>query len=39
MFLMFEKTMKTMKDYHALYLHCEVLLLADVFEKSSNNSL
>ena len=23
--------MKTMKDYHDLYLKCEVLLLADVF--------
>ena len=25
--------MKTMKDYHDLYLQCNVLLLADVFEK------
>ena len=25
--------MKTMKDYHDLYLKCDVSLLADVFEK------
>ena len=32
--------MKTMKDYHNLTcLKCEVLLLADVFEKFRNNSL
>ena len=28
--------MKTMKDYHDLYLQCDILLLADVFR---NNSL
>ena len=31
--------MKTMKDYHDLYLQCDVLLLADVFEKFRNSSL
>ena len=31
--------MKTMKDYDDLYLKCDVLLLADVFEKLRNNSL
>ena len=30
--------MKTMKDYHNLYLKCDVLLLVDVFEKFRNNS-
>ena len=31
--------MKTMKDYHDLYLKCDILYLADVFEKFRNNSL
>ena len=31
--------MKTTKDYHDLYLKCDVLVLADVFEKFRNNSL
>ena len=28
-----------MKDYHDLYLKCDVLLLAGVFEKYRNNSI
>ena len=31
--------MKTMKDYHDLYLKCDALLLVDVFEKFRNCSL
>ena len=31
--------MKTMKDYHDLYLECHVLLLANVYENFTNNSL
>ena len=31
--------MKTMKDYPDLYLRCDVLLLADVFEKFRNNRI
>ena len=31
--------MKTMKDYHHLYLKCDILLLADVSEKFRNKSL
>ena len=31
--------MKTMKHYHDMYLKCDVLLLAHVFEKNRNNSL
>ena len=28
-----------MKDYHNLNLNCDILLLADVFEKFKNNNL
>ena len=31
--------MKSTKDYRDLYLKCDVLLLADVFQKFRNNSL
>ena len=31
--------MKTIKNYHKLYLKCDVLLLADVFEKIRGNSV
>ena len=31
--------METIKGYHDFYLKCDVLLLADVFEKFRNNSL
>ena len=31
--------MEMMKDYHNFYLKCDVLLLADAFEKFQNNSL
>ena len=31
--------MKTMKDYQNLHLKCDVLLLANVFEKYRSNSL
>ena len=31
--------MKTMEDYHDLHLKCDILLLADVFEKVRNNNL
>ena len=31
--------METIKDNHDLYLKCDILLLADVFEKFRNNSL
>ena len=29
--------MKTIKDYHDLHLICDILVLADVFEKLGNN--
>ena len=31
--------MKMMKDYHDLYIKCDVSSLADVFEKFRNNNL
>ena len=31
--------METMKDYHELYLKCELLFLPDVFEKFRNSGL
>ena len=31
--------MKTMKNYHNLYLKCNALLLADVFQKFRNRNL
>ena len=31
--------MKTMKDYHNLYLKCDIFLLTDVLEKFRNNIL
>ena len=31
--------MKTIKNYHNMYLKCDVLLLADICEKSKNCSL
>ena len=31
--------MKTIKNYHHLHLKCDVLLLADVFEKFGNSNL
>ena len=31
--------MKMLKDYHDLYLKCDISLLADVFEEFRNNSL
>ena len=30
--------MQMIKDYHDFYLKCDVLLLANVFEKFRNNS-
>ena len=38
---LFGKTLKwtAVKDYHNFYLKCDVLLLADVFEKFRNSNL
>ena len=30
---------KMIKNHHDMYLKCDILLLADAFEKSRNNSL
>ena len=38
MFLTFGN-LKNLKDYHDLYLKCDVLLSANLFEKFSNNIL
>ena len=31
--------MKIMKDYYVLYLRCDILILADVFQNFTSNSL
>ena len=31
--------MKTIKDYHDLYLKCNILMLPDIFKKIRNNDL
>ena len=38
-FIVLWPTEELVKDYHDLYLKCDVLLLANVFEKFRNNSL